>query len=104
MAQGREAVCGGRRGQDPRLSREPSAPRAKLIGSDQCRAKTLASNAGEGLCRYSGWCWCHPTLTATKHNAHQIGGISGANLLHDAGAMDFDGPWADAQVTTGLLV
>ena len=41
---------------------------------------------------------------ATKHNAHEIGGIAGADFLHDAGTMHLDGARADAEPAAGLFV
>src|SRR5215212_6101882 len=39
-----------------------------------------------------------------QHNAHQIGGILRAELLHDARAMHLDGARADAELTARLFV
>ena len=38
------------------------------------------------------------------HDPHQIGGVLGAELLHDAGAVHLDGARADAELPAGLLV
>ena len=39
-----------------------------------------------------------------QHDPHQVGGILGAELVHDAGAMHLDGARADAERAAGLLV
>ena len=39
-----------------------------------------------------------------QHNAHEIGGIAGADFLHDARAMHLDGARADAEPAAGLFV
>src|SRR5215213_9519914 len=39
-----------------------------------------------------------------QHDAHQVGGILGAELLHDTRAMHLDGARADAEFTARLLV
>ena len=39
-----------------------------------------------------------------QHDAHQIGGVLGAELVHDAGAMHLDGARADPELAAGLLV
>src|SRR6185312_4062474 len=41
---------------------------------------------------------------AAQHDAHEIGGVPGAELLHDSRAMDFDSARADAELASGLLV
>src|SRR5207253_959066 len=43
-------------------------------------------------------------VTAPEHDTHQISGISGANLVHDARAMHFYRAQADAQAATDFLV
>ena len=39
-----------------------------------------------------------------QHDPHQIGGVLGAELVHDAGAVHLDGARADAERAAGLLV
>ena len=39
-----------------------------------------------------------------EHDAHQIGGVLGAELFHDPGAVNFDGAIADAELLSGFLV
>ena len=39
-----------------------------------------------------------------QHDAHEVGGVLGAELFHDAGAMHLDGAGRDAELAAGLLV
>ena len=43
-------------------------------------------------------------VAAAEDDTHQIGGISGADLLHDACAVHFDRARADAETATDFLV
>src|SRR5262245_3931856 len=43
-------------------------------------------------------------MPAAKHDPHKIGGVAGANLLHDTGAMNFYRAWANAEPPTHFLV
>src|ERR1700719_2933534 len=43
-------------------------------------------------------------VCSAEHDPHQVDGIPGAKLVHDAGAMDFDRPDADAEIARGGLV
>jgi len=40
----------------------------------------------------------------TQHDPHQIRGVLGAELIHDAGAVDLDRAWADTEMAASLLV
>src|SRR5689334_24223550 len=48
--------------------------------------------------------FAHPTDASAHDDAHQVGRILGAELLHDAGAVYLDGARADPEVAAGLLV
>jgi hypothetical protein len=39
-----------------------------------------------------------------EHDAHEIGGVPGAELFHDAGAMNLDGARTDPELAAGFLV
>ena len=45
-----------------------------------------------------------PSAAIGEDDAHQIGGVAGAKLLHDAGAMHLDGARADTERAPGFLV
>src|SRR3954470_15815740 len=63
------------------------------IGADQCRAGQASSNPLNAR-----------TRALPQHDPNQVGGVLGAELFHDAGAMHFDGARADSERAARLLV
>src|ERR1700753_2592475 len=58
----------------------------------RCGSYTNRADGGSGRAR------------GGQHNSNEIGGIPGAELLHDVGAMIFDRTRADAEFASGFLV
>ena len=84
-----------------RALREPSAPCAE---AHRMRSMPRAGARVKYwlLCRHRGR--RRVNVAAAEDDTHQIGGISGTDLLHDACAVHFDRARADAETATDFLV
>jgi hypothetical protein len=77
---------------------------SRLIGPDQCRAPTLASNADSDTSGRHFGCRQRATVTTAKYNPHKIGCISRTNLLHDVGPVYFNSARVDTEAAANFLI
>ena len=75
-----------------------------IVGRDQCRARPITSNVAAISARNAGPTLASGAERAGQDDAHQIGGVAGAELFHHVGTMKLDGARADAQPVARLLV